>query len=86
MSIQFAPQCAPHSLSRFWVDHSAYVLELQSLQTEAKTLKARYEHDKRELEKLQKTNVYCRLSQEVTISYSELISQMMLSALDTKAV
>ena len=44
---------------RFWTDHSAYILELQSVQTQDAAFKARIEHAQRELEKLQKTNVYC---------------------------
>ncbi|ORY89722.1 autophagy protein Apg6-domain-containing protein [Leucosporidium creatinivorum] len=42
----------------FWRDHSSYILEASSLRDRTNALQTRYEHDMKELEKLQKTNVY----------------------------
>ena len=46
---------------RFWRDHSAYLLEAAALRDRTNALQTRYEHDLKELEKLQKTNVYSEL-------------------------
>lgn len=42
----------------FWRDHATYVLEAADLRDRANALQTRYEHDVKNLEKLQKTNVY----------------------------
>ncbi|KAK4054376.1 Vacuolar protein sorting-associated protein atg6 [Microbotryomycetes sp. JL221] len=43
---------------KFWRDHSTFLLEAVALRERTNALQTRYAHDLRELEKLQKTNVY----------------------------
>lgn len=45
----------------FWRQHSTYLLDAASLRDRTNSLQTRYAHDVRELEKLQKTNVYSEL-------------------------
>lgn len=47
---------------RFWADHSRYVLELQTAQDRAASLRTRLELGTRELERLRKTDVYSALT------------------------
>lgn len=47
---------------RFWLDHSAYILEAAALRERTNAMQTRYEHDLKELDKLQKTNVYSQSS------------------------
>ncbi|KAM0789553.1 hypothetical protein ACM66B_000364 [Microbotryomycetes sp. NB124-2] len=42
----------------FWLEHSAYLLEAAALRDRTNALQTRYAHDLKELEKLQRTNVY----------------------------
>ncbi|KAK4054164.1 Vacuolar protein sorting-associated protein atg6 [Microbotryomycetes sp. JL201] len=42
----------------FWLQHSAYLLEAAALRERTNALQTRYAHDLKELEKLQRTNVY----------------------------
>lgn len=53
---------------RFWEEYNRHHLEAEALRTQLASITTRYQHDLRELERLQKANVYSAWSSRHSLS------------------